>query len=336
MASTPSLSAEEHQAFFTQFVRHVEQAGGATPHMRMVAHAARFSAAHRQEAAWMGGCYAAVYNYAAAEALWSHLSLASSPEAIRSFVTTHWAHLPLRRERKAVNSPAKLSQCLISLTDWVQHSPWLSWGASYETAWESFQSIYGMGRYVSIRFLEFARLALDARVRMPDIRPAGATYPRQGLSLLYPSASRNLWGSDDAATLQQINLVIVPAELRRLAAEGLEVDPYTLQSLICEYKQSVLGGKQWPGKSLDSELVYWDKVYGSGSPFDPSLSAMYAIRSMIFPSWALGEVDSKWKERKALGPVLRDHGYVWSDSLYSWHASRDDLADPVAWPEPLA
>ena len=54
------FTPEEHFHHFAEFVVGVERVGGTTPHMLMVAEAARGLSLREQ--LWRGGCYAAVYN----------------------------------------------------------------------------------------------------------------------------------------------------------------------------------------------------------------------------------------------------------------------------------
>jgi hypothetical protein len=59
-------------------------------------------------------------------------------------------------------------------------------------------------------------------------------------------------------------------------------------------------------------------------------STFYDVRKAKFPHEALGELWGWYEVRKDLGAVLYDHGYMWSDLLYSY-MDTEDLAHPVRW-----
>jgi hypothetical protein len=113
--------------------------------------------------------------------------------------------------------------------------------------------------------------------------------------------------------------------LEQLKERRLFLTHYELQSLICEYKQAALGGKQYPVQALDSELGYKARVdaYWGKRP-----TQFYKVRRAHFQHLALGELQGWPGKRKKLGRVLREQGYNWSDVEFNYKASVD-LANPV-------
>lgn len=332
------FTPERHYAYLRDFIKYVSLVGGATPHLTMIGATASQHPFDRR--IFLGGCYAATYNYPAAEVIWNVWEEPSyvlrNQEGFRRWIASHFAALPLRRERKAVNNRQRLADCIISFCQWSERLNMECWAtttadprARYEQAWVSFNEVRYMGRYIAIRFLEFLNRYTMIKLTMPDIRPAGATYPRQALGLLYPEYEAALNGNDSVQNLATANRCAANVVMR-LAGDGIVVDYYTLQSLICEYKQSAQGGRQYPGRSLDSELGYWRKVYES-QDFRAlgSKSDMWRARAESFPRESLGEIQGWAASRDDLGQVLRKHQYTWSDMLYDYQLSRNNLARPI-------
>jgi hypothetical protein len=337
-------SPEQHLKYFAEFCAAVVDVGGATPHLTMVGESAR--GLQPQEKLWRGGCYAATYNYAAAEIIWRTWEpehVVREPARWAGWVKENWKALPLRRERKAVNNPDRLAECVISFAEWVPTVPQQSWAnnlpsarwGDYQAAWDSFTSVRYMGRYIAIRFLEYMRRHLDyTALVMPDLRPRDAPYPRQSLSLMYPQFESALRGNDSTENVNVTHAVAADCRRRLETVYGVKLDYYTLQSLLCEYKQSVLGQRQYPGRSVDSELSYWDKVYKM--PQFANLAEgtqMWEVRKRAFPAYVLGE-EQGWASgaRDVLGKVLVRHGYTWSDRKYDYAAtlaSGGDFSKPV-------
>lgn len=343
MHSNPFV-AEEHLFRFSEFCKYVRLAGGATPHLVMVWGAARNCPP--AERLWRGGCYAATYNYPAAEAIWRSWG----PDTVRSagilpmteWLREHWKAIPLRKERKAVRTPEKLAECLVSFAWWAEsaldHPAFaidfqMDPAARYEMAWDDFGDVRYMGRYITIRFLEFMRRAFGLPLVMPDIRPVGGEFPRQALNLMFPASEWALLGGNGTAELAEVNRVSDECIVRLADGYGVVVDHYTLQSLLCEYKQSVLGQRQYPGRSVDSELGYWRKVYGGENGFSALRGGteFWNVRRELFPWQALGEDPrNQWDgARDDLGKVLVNFRYTWSDVLYDYSLSKDHLVDPV-------
>lgn len=339
-----NITPDLHLKYFADFCRNVQEVGGATPHLTMVGETCRDAAT--SEILWRGGCYAGVYNFAGAEVIWRTWQpgqILANPGAWAGWVKSHWAALPLRKERKAVNNPDRFAECMLSFAEWQQravHQAWWHLAAwpppkseLYDQAWESFTSVRFMGRYIAIRFLEYMKRYLNRpALVMPDMRPADAPYPRQSLSLMYPEYTDVLRGNNSPENIRLTHQIAADCMRRLLDLHGVALDYYTLQSLLCEYKQSVLGRRQYPGRSVDSELSYWNKVYRR--PEFESMadgSQMWAVRRASFPAYVLGELQGWAGARDSLGRVLTDHGYTWSDRQFDYVATTD-LANPTRRP----
>lgn len=314
----------DHWRFFTEFCRYERLAGGPDPHMACVG---EMAAGLGRQSAWdWCGVYIACYNVPTAEILYRELPARGLEQ--EQWIRDNWAGLAFRRERRPVRTPAKLARYMESWEEWASHDrPWMSGlmgpHEAYEAAWRDVLTVWGLGRYVALKALEFLRRYAGAPIELPDIRPAGGWSPRQALALLYPEHEPYLNGDDRAGNLAVANGLAFDAQ-QRLWDAGVEVDLYNLQVLLCDYKQSAVGQRQYPGRSLDSEMVHARKVHAHFG----NTTQLWEVRSRLFPAWALGELNG-WDDVRPLGPVLAEHGYTWSDRLYDWNASKDRLDQPV-------
>jgi hypothetical protein len=323
-----SVTTEEHWKFFAEFCHYDRLAGGPDPHMACIGHMAKDC--NEIDRIWYAGCYIGVYNVPTAEVIFNELSWSASPQLITTWVDRHWDGLSFRRERRAVRSRAKLAKYLISYSEWMRkdHAWWdglMSPTEAYEAAWRDVHKVYGIGRYVALKLLEFFQRYCDAPIELPDMRPSGGWSPREALALLYPEHAMILKSSDprlDVIANHKFEEARVYLEL----GLGVSLDRYNMQVLLCDYKQSVIGKRQYPGRSQDSELDYAREVH---SYFGEDDTTMWETRKAIFPHWALGELNGWEDVRSELGNVLADYKYTWSDAVYSWRESKDNLAKPV-------
>jgi hypothetical protein len=318
--------------YFAEFVTYEKAVGGPDPHMAVVVHLARNESF--MERAWRGGAYVGAYNVPGAEMIWRAWPwptiAAVDRQEVVDWCQGQWP-IPTRRERRSVRTPEQMGRFLWEYGQWVaaiEKKPWAYAGASgkvrYEAAWDDADQVYTLGRYVKLKLLEYFKRSLDMPLELPDMRPKDGWSPREGLALLYPTYAEALMGDDRAENLALVNQLadIVPGRLEMLGAPML--DRYETQVLLCDFKQA-WNGRQFPGRSLDSELEYWT---AAGSPEDTEL---WSARSALFPPEALGEVEGRWDGvRKDLTKVLREHEYTWSDLKFDYLASKDDLAHPVA------
>lgn len=324
------FTTEDHWRFFGEFCKYDRLAGGPDPHMACVGEMSRSNTWSQKM--WRAGCYVGVYNVPTAEIIWQEFDSYLPPGELEAWIDRHWDGIAFRRERRAVRSREKLARYLRSYASWVEgEHVWLDGPYSpeeaYEIAWRDVQRVYGMGRYVALKILEFMRRYCGAQIELPDMRPSGGWSPRAALALLYPHSATDLNSSRDDPLLNGYANHLFEDARRRLSQDhGVPLDRYNMQVLLCDYKQSVVGRRQYPGRSQDSELVYADKVHGH---FGGEQTEMWLARANLFPHWALGELQGWDDVRGELGHVLAEHHYTWSDSKFDWHASAADLANPV-------
>lgn len=320
------FTPREHASFLADFLRAEQSLNG--PDAHLVALGPLLRDQPLEERIWRCGCYAAVYNAPGAEAIWSALSYEAAqrdPNAVADWLRSNWANLPIRKERRAVRTPEKMTACLQSYLVWQARRPTSMWSdpSAYETIWTSADQIYGMGRYVKIKLLEAFRRHAGAAFELHDIRASGGHSPREMLALLYPQYATELLGGD-----RSYNCHIAEMCARWIKEElderhDVQASFFETQVVLCEYK-TCYGRHQYPGRTLDSELSHWHKAKLIGH------EARYLeARKECFPNVALGELGGWEGRRVELHDVLRDHGYMWCDTRYDYQLSRECLADPV-------
>ena len=333
------FTAEQHKRYFAEFCVGVQLAGGTTPHMLMAVEAARRKAGDTRAQLWRLGCYAFVYNIASAEVLWQEFDPDHTTQVgVAAWVRANKKGVRFRKERKAVLIPEHLGDCMATYAEWsrkVGDAPWFRNPERYATGAERYEAAFEdfcagnryMGRYIGIRWLEALSRTYGLDLHMPDIRPRDGPHPRKALALMYPEQRAILMGGDSPEECAVVNRTAETLHGEMKAAYGgLDVDPYTMQSLLCEYKQSVLAQKQYPGKSVDSELKYRtaiEEYWGAGRE-----TIFWDVRAAIFPAFVLGERSGWTSVRDELGGVLCQHGYTWSDAVYDYRATRT-LAEPA-------
>jgi len=336
------FDANTHFRYFAEFVKSVQISGGTTPHMLMIVEAAK-RASNFEESLWRAGCYAFVYNFASAEALWDNWT---SEEVRKDVGLLEWleqnkAGIRRRKERKCVYSAKNLATCMHSYATYmtkIENREWFNvtnadkrdWPELYQLAFDDVsKEVKYMGRYIIIRWLEvMRRLHNLPHLEMPDLRAKGGDHPRKAMALMYPEEEKILMGKDTQYELRIVDELAADLLAELKYVYNIETDYYTIQSLLCEYKQSVLSRKQYPGKSIDTALVYHDKIYEWWGTEEKAYSIMYDVRQSIFPPETLGELQGWNGVRKELGSVLVDYGYTWSDLIYDYMAT-EDLANPV-------
>ncbi len=143
------------------------------------------------------------------------------------------------------------------------------------------------------------------------------------LAKLHPDVQAALNGGNTAVLCQLANDRAVISKKDLEAELSDTVDWYTMEVVLCEYKQAWDGG-QYPGRAHDSELGHISKVEAQW-PDVPFRSL--EIRSNMFPHLALGELNGWEGRRDGLGGCPSQHGYMWTDTLYEWTPEMD-LSDP--------
>jgi hypothetical protein len=327
---------DEHFRYFSEFCRYDMAVGGPDPHMACVGHMSRNEG--WRERMWRAGCYIGVYNVPTAEVIWQNWSWRDvsargwNTDDMGSWISENWQGLALRRERRAVRTPAKLARFFSSYAHWLSEVDDAAWlrkdrnapESAYEDAWQDVQRVYGLGRYVALKILEFFERYCEAPIHLPDLRPKGGWSPRTALALLYPDHAEALLGDDSRYNCHIANECATHAQMRLLGEYDVVVSRYNLQVLLCDYKQSYVGRRQYPGRSQDSEMMYRQKVGG----YFENDTDMWAARREIFPPDALGEVQGWQDVREELGDVLRDFGYTWSDTKFKY-TETTDLRRPI-------
>lgn len=331
------FDADEHLLHFAEFVEGVDRTGGATPHMHMAVEAAR-RRKNVMEKLWIGGCYAFVYNIPTAEVIWKNWEYGSwkNEKELSDWARANWKGLKFRKERKAARSPEHLATCMDTYYKFMQKIPTRTWfhngdefSVQYELAFQDLcDNVKYMGRYIAIRWVEFMRYTFNLPLYMPHIHPKDGEHPRKALALMYPEYHDQLMHGNDPETLDVCNQVVEFCRADLHNYYGIDPDYYTLQSLLCEYKQSALAGKQYPGKSIDTELKYFASLEEYWGDYN---TEFWDIRKTIFPKFALGEYNGWTGVREELGEVLRSYGYTWSDCKYDYLATvrSEDFSNPV-------
>lgn len=319
--STPAWHFEK----FAEFTVNELAVGGPDPHMRYVGELSK--ALSPEEIAWYCGVYLSVYNAPAAEVVWHNWprqAVLENPTSLLGWLQDNWKGVPLRRERRDVRTPTRLAACLTGYAHWQEDVlPNALRGlpedpvAGYDLLWTLAGQLHSFGRYACFKLLEaLARYAYPELPRLHDIRARGGWSPRLTLALLEPTMKHHA-RRDTAPAIAEAEAVATQLRYDLCEHLGLDIDWYTFEVMLCDYRQSYEGKRQYPGRSIDSELAYLAtvkehfKYYGSEIP---------AIRTRLHPSWSLGEVWGWDGPRNELGTVLADHDYTWSDIRYVYGA----------------
>lgn len=256
--------------------------------------------------------------------------------ALEKFIGENWAGIPVRQNRRPARSVKKLTASFYSLAKWMDREFKSLPSLSYEEAWSSLDAVYTWGRYVKIKYLETCRRYLGPEYEhlvAPNIRASGGWSPRKALSLIYPEYA-NVLANRKRNDRQTISFVHDTAsELRDVVSElYIPVSFYELEALLCNYRQTLSTRKAfYVGRTIDSELEYHAKVK---SHFDnPYLGTFdfFGTRKRAFPEKTLGEIHGWDGVRKDLSPLLLEYGIIWSDVIFDYNSSKDNLANPVRW-----
>lgn len=322
-----------HWAQFCEYIRCETGVGGPDPHLKFLGKLIDYDDVDYAERLWRIGCYAALYNTSGAQVLWTNWpweKVAAGHGPTLAQVRQYWKGLPMRKERRPVRSPEKLHAHLESMSAWLAKNEPIVRSASYEELWKLVdEDLYGVGRYIGMRFLEALRLHAGAEARMPDIRPRGGWGSRLTVSFFYPEHDAALNGNDSKANLELANALGFEIQ-DRLEDEGIVLDQYTVETLLCNYRQAITKGK-YPGAPHDTDLEYLAKAKAFwGDRFD--VAPTYRARAEMFPHRALGELSGWSGSRKELGETFGRYGYWWSDLKYDY-LSTIDLERPERWPD---
>ena len=328
MLAKQSFSTDQHWQFLAEFGKWEMAAGGPDPHMVLVVHLGEKLSI--EERAWLAGCYMGFYNAPAGLAMyrdWPWVQAQVSLLLLEQWLTVNWAALPTRRERRAVRTPKKMAEYFHSYKDWLERElPTLGQATDYEALWSSLGEVYSVGRYAQFKILECLWRMGVIQVGMPDIRPVGADSPRTVLGWLWPHHKGVLLEGKDREAIQQVNDLVTLTQERLYAEYDLALDLYTLEVILCDYRQSLEGKRQYPGRSHDSELGYLEKTQRT---FPQVNAQLLEVRQELFPHLCLGELQGWAGVRKELGGVLATFSYTWSDLKFSYPRSILNLGQPV-------
>lgn len=291
--------------------------GGPDSHMEMAVHLARGS----EDPAWRIACYLAPYSPVTGAVLFTTWPTAakalSNQEEFRAFITKYRQGLIIRKDRRSVLAPDKLTDCLLSLAVWqMQELPKFQTPPEFEThlfdfedVWTSVNGIQHVGRYMAQKHIEALRRAGLIRLGQPDVRPKDAKYVRRGIDMLFATELEKRGNKPDA--LAAVN------EAADCAATYLDriVSWFQLEVLLCNFRQGLSG--RYPGRTQDSDRVAYEKALAFwGEPYMTHAFDFYGLRRELFNSDYLGEIrgwpaevrKDKVEEWKAIGAeVKRGH-----------------------------
>lgn len=317
------FTTEEHWRYFAEFARWELASGGPDPQLAMIVEMCKDQS--EIERVWRALCYIATYNVPYGEVIWHAnpwpaLNMAEWVDA--AFAA---GKITTRVERRCVRRVDWMQEYFVGAKRFVEDWPALKETATYETAWERITKVPRIGRYTAIKLIELLRRGCGLKVVTPDIRPKGAWSPRETLDSLFPD--RGLAQRSDAPDiLREVNTGCAEA-IARLRDYDVVIDLFQLQVLLCEYRESWESKRQYPGRSLDSELGYAMRAEKEWS----YVSDIWAARTTLFPWQHLGEARGWVGPRKDVASVLANHKFTWSDLLYNY-VTTEDVAKPVGWP----
>lgn len=332
------FTTEQHWRHFADFCKYEKLSGGPDPQLAMVAEMSW--GCDVQEQLWRAMCYIAVYNVPYAEVIWQAnpwKRVAKPFDELDRWLADAFKQglLVTRIERRCVRRHDWMMEYMDGAREFVRtgyetmarHVNQISdTYEAYEWAWVNVLLVPRIGRYVAIKLLEYLRRYHGLKIATPDIRPKDAWSPRHTLGVLWPALP--LGNRDNSPEALKLCTAVCRDTITELKRRGVTVDMFELQVLLCEYRESYESRKQYPGRSLDSELGYALKAEADYK----HKSDIWRARSKLFPPNHLGEMRRYWSgPRKDVGQVLATHGYTWSDQLYDYTRSAADLAHPVRW-----
>jgi len=334
---TIALFDKRHWDLFTEFTKYEMASGGPDPHVAFVGAFAKDCSF--EEKLWRGGCYISAYNVATAEVIWRDWPW---PKVMREpmlpWLYEHWSGMTTRTERKGVRIKENMDTYFQTYAAWMRDvlkgkkkyldDPQYSPEERYELLWEDLiGNVKYVGRYVAIKLLEYFRRYCGFDINLTDVRPLDGWSPRTTLSLLFPKRINYFLGDDSDANMEVIDESADEA-LSILHERGLvQADHFTLEVALCNYRQSYIGLKLYPGRTHDTELRYKHKIEQHWKGYKRQPTLFFGIRQQIFPDQHLGEINDAWLNRFPDGVRSKDigcltkQGFVWSDLLYDYNAT---------------
>lgn len=319
----------DHKVNFLEFSRLHLLAGCPDPHLKMAVHQMR-ATNDPYESAWRAGCYVGPYEVCTGSLIWSNWdvwTVMEKPEEFTKWVEETWSRWNIRRERRAARTTKKMSESLLSYAKYVTDPNLLAAHVEdqYQDLWSVTDgSLRYFGRYALIKLLEALHRGGLVRNSIPDIRPDGGWSPRETMALLDP-AHEVLYKEGGNKPAAHIAIQEETDKLREELSEYThqDVSYYNVEVLLCNYRQYP---KHHPGWPLDSDLNYYHTFVKN---WEEPVFDWKAVRKELFPAEALGEIQGWEGPREELNTVFNTHHYLWSDVLYDYQKSKDNLGVPV-------
>ncbi len=331
------FTTDDHWRYFSEFCRLELASGGPDPQLAMVAD----MTAHLPltDRVWAALCYIAPYNVPYGEVVWTRHpwdSVCSSIADLNTWIDQAFADgkFVTRFERRCVRRADWMREYFAGAREFVLEYQELStycealpFPRAYDYAYARVTSVPRIGRYVAIKLIELLRRSAGLQVITPDIRPRDAWSPRLTINALLPELTLTRKGNDPAL-LAAVNAGCDTIIARLEAEYDIHIDLFQLQVLLCEYRESWEGKRQYPGRSLDSELGYARRAEEQWG----HKSGIWESRARLFPHQHLGEREDRgWPgPRKDVAVVLATHKYTWSDLVYDY-TKTGNMAEPVRW-----
>lgn len=308
---------------FADFVAFERAAGGPSPNLKLIKAAGDVVSGADDELAWLAGCYAAIYNTPGALALWFEWPLErvlrSDEGELKDWLEEN--RLPIHSNRlRTHGAPSRLARGARALAEFAVSGNWER-GDDFDRFWAQVNSVPSIARYFGIKLAGTMYELGLTESQQYDIRARGAKNGRKTLALLY---------EDESLTLKEGgNRGVVIDRVERVAGEvydwladehGLHVNYFQYEAVLCEFNQMVKGHR-YPGKTSDADLDATDKVSDLFGPDHPAVRVTATARDQAVP-----EFQRSRRKRKHLLDVYSDHGYVWSDAVYSDEETTDGSA----------
>lgn len=325
-----------HWDRFREFCYYEKLTGGPDPHMRAIEEMCKNQP--WSEEVWRSSLYVGLYNVPSAEAVWRvfpahrlwqwtgkeyHLTTTGKDD-LYQWLEQHWrpGGIDTRRERRSCNTPTKFMDFVGGVTQVMNSRSWLMDQKDFENVWHFALDLPRVGRYAATKFTELWHRMHITPVGHNDIRAKGGWSPRTALQYLFPDLMDPYDGSREAVFQAEE----AAARLKEWTdAAGLGLSFFEMEVMLCEYKASFSTRRQYPGRSLDSELKYELKLRDYWKVED---TEHMRVRRQLHPEWALGELQGWNGPREACANVLADYGYTWSDYLFHYNGT-NDFSDPV-------
>lgn len=328
------FTTEQQWQFLGDFTKLKLEVGEPSPHMKIVGWLSQDCS--WEEKVWRAGCYAVPYSIITAEVLWTNWPLEKAQkdwEELEDWITVNWKNIHTRTERRCVRTPAKFIECLLGYGDWLinkfplalERARELPNDQAYDLLWESISSVKYLGRYINIRILDLLHRYCGVEAQLYDIRSIGGWSPKKMLALLFPEYEHDLLWPGKAGDMLANRLAL--EALQRYQFEGLDIDYYVFAAMLCEYRVAYENAHQYPGRTHDQEIEYFNK---KGKVWEEQgfKFGMFEARKALFPNVCLGELNGWTGIRDELSRVMRDPGYVWSDTRFDY-GKTVDFANPI-------